>query len=203
LNRRIPQETQMSSSNSAASGTRAYTPDLDWSQVRETVLMIELAAGQVEAAMRESNTSVEVLTDTFTSLAETLQVVETAVGTLPDTVGNGLVKSEIEHNTRVVSQKIHQAIVAFQFYDKLVQRLAHVCHSLEGLSQLVGDGRRLYQPQEWVALQELVRSKYTMAEERAMFDAVVHGLPVEQALEQYMQARMKEVADSGGEIELF
>jgi hypothetical protein len=42
-----------------------------------------------------------------------------------------------------------------------------------------------------------------MAEERAMFDAVVHGLPVEQALEQYMQARMKEVADSGGEIELF
>jgi hypothetical protein len=192
-----------SSKPAAASGTRAYMPDLDWSQVRETVLMIELAAGQVEAAMRESNTSVEVLTDTFTSLAETLQVVETAIGTLPDTVGNGLVKAEIENNTRVVSEKIHQAIVAFQFYDKLVQRLAHVCHSLEGLSLLVGDSRRLYQPQEWVALQELVRSKYTMAEERAMFDAVVHGLPVEQALEQYMQARMKEVVDSGGEIELF
>lgn len=191
------------SSEVPASGTRAHTPDLNWSQVRETVLMIELAAGQVEAAMRESNSSVEVLTDTFTSLAQTLQTVEAAVATLPDTVGNGLVKSEIANNTRLVSEKIHQAIMAFQFYDKLVQRLSHVCHSLEGLSDIVGDSRRLYQPQEWVALQELVRSRYTMAEERAMFDAVVHGMPVAQALEQYMQARMKEVADSGGEIELF
>jgi hypothetical protein len=166
-------------------------------------LMIQLAAGQVEAAMRESNSSVEVLTDTFTSLAETLQTVETAVATLPDTVGNGLVKAEIESNTRVVSEKIHHAIVAFQFYDKLHQRLAHVCHSLEGLSEIVGDPHRLYQPPEWVALQEQVRSKYTMAEERAMFDAVVHGMSVEQALEQYMQRRMKEVEESGGEIELF
>lgn len=184
-------------------GTRAYSPDLDWSQVRETVLMIELAAGQVEAAMRESNASVEVLTDTFTSLAETLQLVETAVSTLPDTVGNGMVKGEIANNTQLVSQKIHHAIVAFQFYDKLVQRLGHVCRSLEGLSELVSDARRLYQPQEWVALQQRVRSKYTMAEERAMFDAVVHGVSVDQALERYMAMRMKEVAASGGEIELF
>jgi hypothetical protein len=187
----------------AATGTRAAAPDLNWSQVRETVLMIELAAGQVEAAMRESNSSVEVLTDTFTSLAETLQTVEAAVSTLPDTVGNGLVKAEIESNTRLVAEKVHHAIVAFQFYDKLQQRLAHVCHSLEGLSEIVGNPSRLYQPPEWVALQEQVRSKYTMAEERAMFDAVVHGMSVEQALEQYMQLRMKEVAESGGEIELF
>jgi hypothetical protein len=191
------------SSETPANGTRARTPDLDWSQVRETVLMIELAAGQVEAAMRESNSSVDVLTDTFTSLADTLQLVETAVSTLPDTVGNGLVKAEIENNTQLVSEKIHHAIVAFQFYDKLIQRLAHVCHSLDGLADLVGDRQRLYQPQEWVTLQEQVRSKYTMAEERAMFDAVLHGMPVERALEQYMQLRMKEVRESGGEIELF
>ncbi len=191
------------SSETSANGTRARMPDLDWSQVRETVLMLELAAGQVEAAMRESNTSVEVLTDTFTSLADALQLIDAAVSTLPDTVGNGLVKAEIQDNTQFVSTKVRQAIVAFQFYDKLVQRLAHVCHGLEGLSQVVCNSERLYNPKEWVALQEVIRSKYTMVEERAMFDAVVQGMPVEQALEQYMQVRMKEVADSGGEIELF
>jgi hypothetical protein len=191
------------SAETSANGTRARMPDLDWSQVRETVLMLELAAGQVEAAMRESNTSVEVLTDTFTSLADTLQLIDAAVSTLPDTVGNGLVKAEIQDNTQLVSKKIHDAIVAFQFYDKLVQRLAHVCHGLEELSGLVSDQRRLYQPNEWVALQEMIRSKYTMTEERAMFDAVIHGMAVEQALEHYMQVRMKEVADSGGEVELF
>jgi hypothetical protein len=186
-----------------ARGSRAHAPDLDWSQVRETVLMLELAAGQVDAAMRDSNASVEVLTDTFTSLAETLQIIEAAVGTLPDTVGNGLVKSEIENNTRLVTTKVHQAIVAFQFYDKLVQRLDHVCQSLAGLSTLVADRRRLYDPAEWQALQDGIIGKYTMVEERAMFDAVLGGVPVKEALDQYMAERMEKVENSGGEIELF
>lgn len=191
------------SSIPAATGTRAHTPDLDWSQVRETVLMLELAAGQVDAAMRDSNASVEVLTDTFTSLADTLQLIEAAVATLPDTVGNGLVKSEIQGNTRLIAEKVHHAIIAFQFYDKLVQRLDHVCQSLGGLSAIVGDKGKLYNPQSWVALQEQIRSKYTMTEERAMFDAVMHGKTVEEALAEYMDVRMKEVEESGGEIELF
>ena len=184
-------------------GTRAAAPDLDWSQVRETVLMLELAAGQVEAAMKDSNSSVEVLTDTFTSLADTLQNIDAAVDTLPDTIGNGLVKAEIQSNTQLVAQKVKQAIVAFQFYDKLVQRLDHVCHSLAGLSHLVSDRQRLYSPDEWNALQEEILAKYTMIEERAMFDAVLKGATVKEALDTYMAARMQEVEQSGGEIELF
>jgi predicted methyltransferase MtxX (methanogen marker protein 4) len=184
-------------------GTRAHTPDLDWSQVRETVLMLELAAGQVDAAMRDSNSSVQTLTDTFTSMADTLNTIDVALGTLPDTIGNGMVKAEIQENARQVAQKVHQAIIAFQFYDKLVQRLDHVCHSLSGLSGLVSDTGRLYNPQQWSALQELIRSKYTMAEERDMFDAVMAGATVEEALKHYMTARMQQVEDSGGEIELF
>jgi hypothetical protein len=184
-------------------GSRAHAPDLDWSQVRETVLMLELAAGQVEAALRDSNTSVDVLTDTFTSLAETLQVIDAAIGTLPDTIGNGLVKAEIQDNTRLVAGKVQQAVVAFQFYDKLAQRLDHVCESLANLSRLVSDQRRLYNPMEWKGLQEQIMAKYTMEEERAMFDAVLNGTSVEDALNAYKESRMKEIANSGGEIEFF
>ena len=35
----------------------ARYPDLSWSQVRETVLMLELSAAQIEAAMRETDRS--------------------------------------------------------------------------------------------------------------------------------------------------
>jgi len=184
-------------------GSRALSPDLDWSQVRETVLMLELAAGQVEAAMRDSNTSVDTLMDTFTSMAETLGSIDVALGTLPDTVGNGMVKSEIQENAKDVAQKVHHAIIAFQFYDKLAQRLDHVCQSLGGLSELVSDTGRLYDPQQWAALQERIRSKYTMAEERGMFDAVMAGATVQDALRDYMAARMAQVEESDGGIELF
>ena len=187
----------------AVRGSRAHAPDLDWSQVRETVLMLELAAGQVDAAMSDSNTSVNVLTDTFTSLADTLQLIDAAVSTLPDTIGNGLVKAEIQENTQYVTAKVRQSIVAFQFYDKLVQRLDHVCHSLAGLSHLVADKSRLYNPEEWKQLQVEILAKYTMVEERAMFDSVLNGTSVKEALENYMATRMEQVESSGGEIELF
>jgi hypothetical protein len=88
----------------------------------------------------------DTLTDTFTSMADTLATIDVALGTLPDTIGNGMVKTEIQDNARQVAQKVHQAIIAFQFYDKLVQRLDHVCHSLSGLSGLVSDTSRLYNP---------------------------------------------------------
>lgn len=184
-------------------GKRTGTPDLDWSQVRETVLMLELAAGQVEAAMTDSNSSVEVLTDTFTSLADTLQHINAAVDTLPDTIGNGLVKAEIQSDTQLVAQKVKQAIVAFQFYDKLVQRLDHVCLSLAGLSRLVSDRQRLYSPDEWKELQDEILAKYTMIEERTMFEAVLNGATVKEALDAYMAARMEKVESGGGEVELF
>ena len=184
-------------------GTRAGAPDLDWSQVRETVLMLELAAGQVDAAMRDSNSSVNTLMDTFTSMADTLSTIDVALGTLPDTIGNGLVKSEIQEGARQISQKVHHAIIAFQFYDKLVQRLDHVCHSLSELSAVVSSTERIYNPQEWSALQERIRSKYTMAEERGMFDAVMAGATVHDALKNYMAERMQKVEESSGEIELF
>ena len=184
-------------------GTSAHAPDLDWSQVRETVLMLELAAGQVDAAMSDSGTSVNVLTDTFMALAETLQRIDVSVAALPDAIGNGDVKARIQEDTQFVTDKVRQAIVAFQFYDKLAQRLDHVCHSLAGLSQLVADKSRLYSPVEWTRLQGEIIAKYTMIEERAMFDAVLHGVPVQQALDNYMAERKEKVESSGGDIELF
>lgn len=187
----------------APRGARDNAADLDSSQVRETVLMLRLATGQVDAAMRDSNSSVDTLMDTFTSMADTLSMIDTALGTLPDTVGNGVVKSEIQEGAKQISQKVHSAIIAFQFHDRLVQRLDHVCHSLSELSDLVGNSGRLYNPREWGALRERIRSKFTLPDELGMFDAVMAGVAVQEALDQYMTSRRREVAENGGEIELF
>jgi hypothetical protein len=92
-----------------------------------------------------------------------------------------------------------QAIIAFQFYDRLVQRMDHVCHSLSQLGGLVDDRSRLYNPDAWVDLQSAIRSKYTTPEEHAMFQAVLNGVPVEQAVEQFMAEKQSQ----GSDIELF
>lgn len=180
-------------------GTRVTRPDLDWSQVRETVLMLELAAGQIEAAMRDSNSSVEVLTDSFTTMAGYMAMIGEAVKALPDNAAGDSSRTELLAATAHVSDMMRQSIVAFQFYDKLVQRLSHVNHSLAALSDLVGDNSRLFNPAEWRVLQEKIRSRYTMKEEAEMFEAVLAGTPVQQALDQFM-AKLNDKPD---DIELF
>lgn len=181
------------------SGSTAHMPDLNWSQVRETVLMLELAALQIESAMKDSNTSVEVLTDSFTSMAGCIRNISESAQNLPDTPENSDSRQNLLGITTQVSGMVHQAIIAFQFYDRLIQRLAHVGHSLGALSDLVSDQRRIFNPGEWVGLQEKIRSRYTTREELAMFDAVMRGTPVQEAIHTYM-AEMKE---KGDDIELF
>ncbi len=171
----------------------------DWSQVRETTLMLELATGQIEAAMRDSNASVDVLTDSFTTMAGYLHMMTNTLGTLPDEGEIGDTKKNILEAANHVTGMVHQSIVAFQFYDRLTQRLAHVSHSLAALNDLVGDKHRVLSPQEWLALREKIRSKYTSVDECAMFDAVISGMTVREALEHYMS----DMKDRGSDIDLF
>ena len=183
----------------AKSGTRAHSPDLDWSQLQETILMLELAAGQIEHAMKDSNASVEVLTDSFTTMAGYLRSMYEVMDSLPSEGEAGEKKVEMQRMAGNVTGMVQQSIIAFQFYDKLSQRLTHVCHSLAALNELVGDKHRIYSPYEWAGLQEKIRSKYTTAEEHALFEAVMHGEPVQQALDRYMNNMNKK----GDDIELF
>jgi len=180
-------------------GTSAHRPDLNWSQVRETVLMLELSAVQIETAMKDSNASVEVLTNSFTSMAGYMRMISDTIQTLPDQGEVGVAKQNLSGVSEHVAGMVHQAIIAFQFYDKLVQRLAHVGLSLGDLSDLVADSRRLYNPAEWVGLQDKIKTKYSTREEIAMFDAVMQGMPVQEAVDKFM-AEMKEKND---DIELF
>jgi len=182
-------------------GTTAHAPDLSWSQVRETVLLLELAAGQIEAAMTDSGASVEVLTGAFTGMAETMRQLSETVAALPDTGEAGDARQRLLGAADQVSGMVHQAVIAFQFYDKLAQRLAHVTHSLGGLSDLVADQGRIFNPREWVELQERIRSKYTTPDERVMFESVMQGMPVEQALAQYVESMRSK--QQGDDIELF
>jgi len=179
--------------------TQAPAQNVSWCQMQETVLMIELAAGQIEAAMTDSNSSVEVLTDVFTTMAGYMRTINDTIAALPDTGEMNDTKVSLLSTTENVSGMVHKAIIAFQFYDKLVQRLGHVNHSLASLSNLISDNSRISSPGEWTSLQENIRSKYTMQEEAEMFDAVLKGMPVQDAINKFM-GKLKDRSD---DIELF
>jgi len=183
----------------AVSPSTSARPDLDWSQVRETIMMLNLAVAQIEVALKESSGSVEVLTNAFTGMYENLMSLVNAAQDLPDSP----VKQTIERSGGAVSDQMQHAIVAFQFYDRLSQRLSHACRSLDELTGIVNDPARLYNPFAWHALQQQIRSKYTMEDEKLMFDKLIETGNVQVALEEYVNLKHKQAGAATSDIELF
>jgi len=97
-----------------------------------------------------------------------------------------------------VADKVQAAIMAFQFYDKLSQRLTNVSKSLASLTELVSDEDRLFNPQEWQALQQKIRAKYTLDSDLQMCDAILQGKSMEEILSMTAPA-----AEQQEDIELF
>jgi hypothetical protein len=188
------------------SGSTALRPDLDWSQLKETVLMLNLAVAQIDGSLHEGNSSIETLSASFTGLATNLSDIQSSILQIKDKdEGNDVDKLSliIEGSTSTALDKVHSAIIAFQFYDKLTQRLDHVSESLGALTTLISDPAALYSPVEWRALQESIRGRYSMKEERNMFDKVIAGVPIEEALADFNQALLDKVDCEEDEIELF
>jgi len=190
-------------------GSNASRPDLDWSQVRETINMLTLAVAQIEGSMKDGEKSVAELTDSFTYIASKLGNLSTSGKNLDNTSAQeqqAMIDS-IKNESEDIHNKVSNAIVAFQFYDRLSQRLDHVKRDLMWLSNVINSPEQLYSPLAWSKLQQDIASNYTMEAERIMFEHIMKGASIEQALEIYKHhfcASNDEKNDSSGdEIELF
>ncbi|TAN71403.1 MAG: hypothetical protein EPN17_01260 [Methylobacter sp.] len=160
------------------SNSNSYNPDLDWTQVRETSKMLILSAIQVEDMLNQADISVNTLTESFTSIVEHMQRINEHLLALDSCK----VRDEALACCSETTDKIQASIIAFQFYDRMQQCLQHVTSNLKGLSELVESPDRLYNPAEWRNFQHEIRSRYTMESEKLMFDAIVQGKSIHEAL---------------------
>jgi len=177
--------------------SRSRQPDLDWSQIRETVKLLTVSVAQVEGGMKAGDESVELLAASFTKMVDDMNAVRNILATLEPSEQ----REQALFHCDDAQEKIHSSIVAFQFYDRLQQCLQHVSVGLNGLSAIIEDPNRLYNPTEWAKFQEEIRGRYTMESEKIMFDAIHEGKSIEEALALAI-ASEKQQADAD-EIELF
>lgn len=73
----------MSINEAMPSPSTVFKPDLDWSQVRETLRMLNLAVAHITAALSEGDESVAALGDAFTSMAGDAEIVHLTANELP------------------------------------------------------------------------------------------------------------------------
>lgn len=187
-------------------GSSVHNPDLDWSQIRETITMLALAVAQVESSMKDGEQSVTTLSASFTEMADYVSQIRNLTSKVTPTTLDKY-KSVIDETTCNLEHNVQNAVVAFQFYDRISQRLDHVCNSLDKLGQLINRRESLFNPDCWKDLQDEIKGSYTMDAERVMFEHILLGHSIEEALEIYRHhfdlSEKGKDDDTDDEIELF
>ena len=170
-------------------------PDLDWSQIRETLTMVALAVVQIKASMSESNESAERLSTAVTEISSNLKKIRSSY----------LQDNHTSEEFDQIEQQIQKSVVSLQSNDRLNQRLEHVADSLIDLGYLIEDPTKLYNPNAWHQLQEGIKNSHTMEEERIMFEHIMMGASITEALEIYRHHFNNKPENDGtdDEIELF
>lgn len=174
----------------------------DWSQISETLAMLALAIAQIDTSLQEGSQSVNQLTENFTAMANNTHTILKLAEDHTDKQTAG----EITTVAQDINGEIQQAVIAFQFYDRLTQRLEHVGDSLERMGHLIGSAKERYQPESWRNLQNHIKGNYTMEAERIMFEHIMAGHSVAEALEIYHHHFNQSGEEDFGttdEIELF
>ncbi len=182
---------------------------LEWKELSQTIMALNLSIAQIDLSMTEGSYSIDTLIDTFNFMREGLDRLNHSV--LNDEVEDiAELKARLLQESQVLSEKVTASIVAFQFYDKLSQRLQHVSKSLSSLSDIISHEDRTVDEATWNRFLEKMAKYAAMREEYELYELIfTKGLTSEQAIEvmkDRMRARMEERKNQPAEdddIELF
>lgn len=222
-----PPETVTRDSHGAAS--EAFVPSVHAADMRELSCFLELMIDQISFTLQESEGSVNVLTASITMMAANVSKIEQH---LPDLTKASkrryLDSTEVEQADvddvlsvsemmrtfcAQVENEMLKAVTAFQFYDRLSQRITHIQENLQAISEVTRAQDKQH-PVLWRRLHERMRSVYTLEQEQRLYRALLQRLSAEGRNTDVMSSSVKEhdnaasrsaneKTSSYGDIELF
>jgi len=179
------------------------TTPANWSPQQQTARMLALCEAQMEAATQDSDVAVDTLINSFSDLMNLVRELNAESSRNHSDTQTIKFASEEEMKQRYqqLMRQVNNAIMAFQFYDKLSQRLGHVRYSLSTLALFVCDRLNSQKPEHWDKLVTTLGRLYRTAEERAIFDSIAGTLAITPNSEK--PKPISQTTSPEGSIELF
>lgn len=176
-------------------------PDIDtesWSFDGEVIAFVDMAKAQIAIALREAEPAVAELgamVSDVGSVARRLEALATSVR-----AQDAALAESIASETHALTERARAAAVSLQFHDRLVQRMTHAHDALDVLAGAIADRRRHHRPADWDRLRQQIRARYSMEQERVIFDLLVGGASTEHVVE-----TLRELRESGtpGHVDFF
>ncbi|MEY3017296.1 MAG: hypothetical protein RL336_431 [Pseudomonadota bacterium] len=165
----------------------------EWQHLEQTVKMLYLAIAQIETALGEGNEEAEIIGGAFREIRQHAKALRES--------------TSAKETCDAIEEHVVKAVTAFQFYDRMSQRVDHVQAGLRRLIDVMESDSDLHNPAVWQAIQDEIKSSYTMEAERLMFDKIMQGVSLNEALAIFrhnFRGHDKTAEDEDGDsVELF
>lgn len=178
---------------SSKSSKAAHATDM-----RETAQALELAIAQIDMSLQESDQAIETMAGAITAMAGCVQRIEEKLTTAGNSTATSTAEDSIYKECTQAKDNMHQAVTAFQFYDRLVQRFLHIKQNLFAVVEVMQAPDQQH-PALWRTLHDKVRSVYSLEQEQRMHQALLKGLSAENVIKQPEAIARK----TSGDIDLF
>ena len=123
--------------------------------------LLELAASQLEVAVQTTEAQVGSLASSIATLVTLGASLQGGSGAAP--APDAVAREIVEH--------ARNALVAMQFHDQLVQRVAHVRDALGELNEAIATPSDA--EVDWATVLAGIRDRYSMEDERLLFDRII------------------------------
>lgn len=143
---------------------------LDWRELRKTIMTLNLAIAQIDLSMTEGEFSIDTLIDSFGFMRAELDRLNRIVH--EDDIDVETVKAVLAAQAEMLTDKVSASIIAFQFYDKLSQRLHHVSESLSALIDIISAHDGSVDDQNWGKFLNKMAKYASMREEYELFELI-------------------------------
>ena len=165
-------------------------------QSNNQVTLLQLAAAQLALSLKETEQPFDDLSKLFIEIVEGYNEIEGLIGSK-----NEQEIKKLQQLHQETQNRVRNAIVDFQFYDRMTQRLQHIMSSLQDAINTL-EIKTFGTDTEWNEIFSRIEKSYTMREEKLLFDSIRSGQGFEQAVKQLIEQTYNQQA-AESEIELF
>lgn len=173
-------------------------------QTEKISMALNLSIAQIDRSLEEGGDEISKLIENFNFMSSMLkQIQEHNLNILNKNQSDDIIneKSQMIQNTSASLQfQMNSTIIAFQFFDRMTQRLQHVSKSLDELTQLVQKDVSEQSPEQWEKFRSVVGKQVSMEEEQQLFEMIFdQNISAKQAVKKIKES----IKYDEDEIELF
>lgn len=158
--------------------------------------LLQLAAAQLSLSLEETEKPFHDLTRLFLKIVEQHR----QIGDLLQQPSPNI--TEIHALHKETEEQIKSAVMDFQFYDRMSQRLHHILNNLQQAILVMHNLEKFKDEKEWEKIFDRIEESYTMQEEKELYLAIKRGEGFESAVKKLLQKTTQKDAIEAS-IELF